>query len=603
MQRKISLALIIAVYSASLFYTFFKINPTYFEFFQQPAFVVGTSFFSGLAKIPGGLGYWISLFAEVLFRWQFMASVLMVIVVLLSGWLSARIVKKISAENVITQTIAWLLPILISAVLWLNVRFAFSINIHLLLTLAALNAALFFIGKKYCIAVNILITTAVYFICGAMWLYTFTISLVIASLAIGGRQNMKISAAYVVFASLCPAIFYFLLPLTPKQAFYNFVPQQPVHIQYSPTWHTFLIFIYLPIILTVAYTTKNRTLKTKASYLVLSSCLLCLGFGTYKMVSKLDNRTMRVRMATQIAAYNSDWQKVISLSKKCGQYDRYINFFYNIAISKTRQMGERLFSYPQLLGVEGLFMDEPLAGEICTQSSYLYKHLGMINIALRFAYEAETTLPNSPYIIRHIIDCLIIKGDYQIAEMYLKKLDKTLFQHDFVNDRRNFIAGKHGTKLKADDISSVRQKMPDNPFIYTQNYQNNMLQLISHDTSNLMAYDYLLSVCLMKRRLPQFYHYLADSPHIDMKKLPKTYQEALMIYLTNPKNKDRDEILKNTNLDQQLISDFKYFSEYVSKQRDKARAAMDRRFPGSYWVYYLFDNPDVTKASIKQIQK
>ena len=601
MSKKISFITIVATFCIAWLYTYFKINPTFFEFVQQPAFMLDAEFFSNTARFPGGLGHYISLFFEQLFCYRLLASILMVAVVFASGYLSAQTIKKISNESILIQTVAWILPMLISAILWLDVRFAFSINIHLLLTLIALNCATSTSNSRWHLPINLIIAILVYHICGAMWLYTFTISVAIFEL-IKRKKESAIGACTIILLSIIyPIIIYTFFPFTPKQAFSDFTPELPIYIRYKPQWQSYLIFAHLPVIMIITALFKNTKPKPKIQYILFSLSILCIGFSAYQIGKKADNSTIRTRVAIQIAAYNSDWQQVIGLSKQCKQYDRYINFSYNMAIAKTNQMGNALFSYPQYLGTEGLFIDEPFAGEICLQSSYLYAHLGLINIALRFAYEAETTMPNSPYILRHIIDCLIIKNDYQLAEMYLKKLDKIFLQHSFVADRRAFIEGEANTQLKPEYVAQQRAKMPTMPFIYGQNFAKNLQQLISHNSSNRMAHDYLLATCLLNRRMAQFYQHLTENPFVDMKNLPKTYQEALLIYLTDPNNPNRDNIANNIN--PQLISNFKEFTKYVSHNRDAAYQTMAARFPNSYWLYYIYDNPSVTKASVKQIKK
>lgn len=200
----------------------------------------------------------------------------------------------------------------------------------------------------------------------------------------------------------------------------------------------------------------------------------------------------------------------------------------NLALAMTNQLGERAFDFYQR-GAEGLlprfernFATSQLTGEI-------YFHLGLINTAQRFAFEAMEAIPNynkSARVVKRLAETNLINGQYQVARKYLQMLEKTVFYRPWAQ-RTMAMLGDEDAINRHPLYGTLRQYRLQDDFLFSEQELDKICgQLFMHNHQNQMAVQYLLMLPLMDRDIPRFMNY-AEYVQGRVQYNPRHSQEAI----------------------------------------------------------------------------
>ncbi len=580
-------------------YTLMVLNPVLFYFTQQPAFLFTGHFFTTHLSYPGGIGYYISLFFEQFMKYRIVGALIMTLMVAVVFMLSNAIVKKIFGETRHFLIYAFT-PLLIFLLLWHNVKYPLFINVQLALTFLAIYIYTVVKNQQPLIAGLTLsiIAILVYYISGAPYLYVYIASISILLIKQYGISKFYLPIISLILGLVIPFLFYhYITPVSIFHAWLRFSPSVPLFIYYKSSWLIYALFAYFPVLLMVKLLFPKQIglfskLPQWAATLVIILIFMVL---TPVGISKFNNSQERIVTEMGYDVYQQDWNSTLQLSSQMESYDRLGNFYFNIALYKTDNFGSSFFSRGQLLGIEGLFVDNPLTGEICMPSSYLYYHLGLINNALRYAYEAQTLLPDGPYVLMQIIDCLITADKYEDAKFFLDRLNENLLYRGFVKSRLAFIKGEN-TGLKRAVVNKLRRFSPKEDF-YTANPQYSVYMLYKEHHDNRMAFNYLMVSFLLEQKLNNFIYVLVNNENPDKLILDKMYQEAMLVYLVSSKN--IEEGARRFEVNDGIKERFMEFNTVLKKGKKAAYPILTKDFSDTYWYYLLYESPMVTKAKVK----
>lgn len=604
MARKyISLILGAVPYLLLAFFVYSVINPLCYNIFQQPAFVMTADFFWSKVNVPGGLAEYLQTFIDQFTMFRFWGTFMLVAELLLTSFLIARYVRKIVADNQYVNLLAYLLPAAVAFVAWTDVKYAFAINMQVLLLAAALNlqqALSKFNWYKY---LTPLLAIAVYHACGPVALYTFALCCIIAcALRCDKREIVSVVGAVVVAAFWPLLVYKFMLPIKPNAAFYDMRPQEQMFIAFDLSVVLYMLYLCVPLtmLLAKAYGRLGSEKKTIAVSLVLVVAVVVSSiFGQ----RKYDNFAERMGFKMGVAAVKNDWNQIVKLVKdneslkQTENYSQLVNFYYDMALAAKGQMGDRIFSYPQRLGINGLFINEPMATISCLPMAMLFQHAGLATNALHYAFESQSTYTSSHYVMPYVVDNLLTIGDYRNASKYLEKYSHVMFSGKYVKDRRKYVEGDRDTDF-ARSVDIVRSKHPKGDF-YMTNSQNDMLKIVTNDKDNQFATQYLIASALLQGDLDMFMKLiLGGYTKVNYNSLPRAYQEAVVLYRAL-----YAEVLPGTekpHVQSYITEQFKSFQQIISRQGTNVRSIVESRFTDTYWRYYFFINPKVTGASLKK---
>ena len=250
----------------------------------------------------------------------------------------------------------------------------------------------------------------------------------------------------------------------------------------------------------------------------------------------------------------------------------------NLALGMTNQLGERAFDFYQR-GSEGLlpkfernFATAQLTGEI-------YYHLGLINTAQRFAFEAMEAIPNynkSARVVKRLAETNLINGQYKVAEKYLKMLEKTVFYRPWAKRTMTMLGDEK--QINSHPLyGTLRQYRLQEDFLFSEQELDKICgQLFVHHPQNQMATQYLLLMPLLDRDIPRFMSYV---PVVQEKTQynPRSCQEALAFAFMQQRQQPPRGLISDMIL--QKMNDF---SRTYSNDKQSPELA---RFRNTVWYY------------------
>ena len=183
----------------------------------------------------------------------------------------------------------------------------------------------------------------------------------------------------------------------------------------------------------------------------------------------------------------------------------------NLALAMTNQLGERVFDFYQRTS-EGLlppfernFATTQLTGEI-------YYHLGLVNTAQRFAFEAMEAIPNynkSARVVKRLAETNLINGQYAVARKYLQMLEKTIFYRPWAQRTMTLLGNEEA--INAHPLYGwLRKVRLEDDFLFSEEELDKICgQLFMHNQQNAMAMQYLVIAPLLDGDAQRFINYLA----------------------------------------------------------------------------------------------
>ncbi len=250
----------------------------------------------------------------------------------------------------------------------------------------------------------------------------------------------------------------------------------------------------------------------------------------------------------------------------------------NLALGMTNQLGERAFDFYQR-GSEGLlpkfernFSTTQLTGEI-------YFHLGLVNTAQRFAFEAMEAIPDynkSARVVKRLAETNMINGQYKVAGKYLKMLEKTMFYRPWAK-RMMAMLGDEKAINDHPLYGRLRQYRLQEDFLFSEIELDKICgQLFVHNPKNQMAMQYLMLMPLLDKDIPRFMSYI----QVIQEKTqyhPRSCQEALAFAFMQQRQQPPQGLISDMIL--QRMNDF---SRIYSNDKNSPELA---RFKNTVWYY------------------
>lgn len=225
----------------------------------------------------------------------------------------------------------------------------------------------------------------------------------------------------------------------------------------------------------------------------------------------------------------NDWEGIIRYSE---QYNPDLPLSVsatNLALGMTGQLDSRAFDYYQH-GTEGLlpnFVKEPLSS---WTTGEIFFRLGMINSAQRFYFEGMEAIPNynkSSRAVKRMAEAAIIRGEYVLAQKYLRMLENTLFYRKWA--KRNLELLKDTNAVTTHPLyGQLRTRMIDENYLFSEGELDKTLgQLFLKDPGNNLAKQYLILYPLLQRNLDKFMQYMGVVAESQPTYNPLLAQQAL----------------------------------------------------------------------------
>ena len=277
------------------------------------------------------------------------------------------------------------------------------------------------------------------------------------------------------------------------------------------------------------------------------------------------------------------WNKILATSDRRAPDSPIAVECTNLALAKTGHMSSDMFTFFQN-GPAGLLPEFTRDHFSPVPTGMVYYHLGMINTAQTFFFEAQEGIPDfqkSARLTQALVKTNLINGDYEVARKHINALKQTLFYRKWAKDTEKLLdnPGQINSIPEYAWMRSVRMKEHD--IMFSQEELDSMLGLLYvENDSNVMAMDYLLAWCLLRKDLPRFFecHKLLKKGYD-----ARHYQEAIVLYwaLTHDGPEGMPDFIT-----QKTAASFTRFISALQSGRNEA--SMEKEFGNTYWFYYYY---------------
>lgn len=280
------------------------------------------------------------------------------------------------------------------------------------------------------------------------------------------------------------------------------------------------------------------------------------------------------------------WNKVIAMAEKETPVTPLEVVSLNLALAKTGQLGERMFQFYQN-GTAGLLPDFVRDFNVPLMVNEVYYHLGMINTAQRFTFEAMEAIPSYQKSVRcyqRLAETNIINGDYAVAGKYLRALTHTTFYRHWAEEALTCLSDEQ--KINAHpEWGYLRTLLYDDDFLFDEGQKDNMLGiLLQKNKANKLALEYLLAYELLNKDIEAFLKYYPLGKDMGYTAIPRSYQEVLLYVWTQQHTSFKGMPWSISPVLQKEVTEFA--TAYVHNPADEAY--FRQNFGKTYWYYLLF---------------
>ncbi|MDH6356596.1 DUF6057 family protein [Parabacteroides sp. PF5-9] len=552
---------------------------------QMQLFLTTPDYFETLIVRPGGLAIYIGRFVTQFFYDSILGGALIAgLLVLLQ-----RIILAISyfiARKPIYALLSCL-PSLGYIILLLDENYLFSGLVALILSMAVLVGYIRLKSDSVRMVSLLIMIPLLYWFVG--WA-VITVVLFCLWYEWVGKKQMKRSR---LWATTLVALFIYLVsPFIAKMI----VPQYPLirfwlagdYYRYVMQYPLLPLSVFLlAVIIPLLYRWLPDKNSGKVGFVHLGGqSLLCILLGGYGLTQVADWNKEEI-MAYDFYSRTQKWDQIIRLADKKSPDGPLTVATLNLALSKKGYLPEYMFTYYQN-GIEGLlpsfnkeYIADMMTGEI-------YYHLGLINTAQRFAFEAMEAIPDyqkSVRVIKRLAETNLINGAYEVAAKYLHTLQHTIIYRTWADETLRLLTDERIIDTHP-EYGRLRRIRPQEDFFFSEGEKDMILgMLYEHNHENRMAYEYLLAYTLLVKDLQRFMDYYWMGEQVMAYPVtPRGYQEA-MTCVWQASGQQTQATLP-PQIDRTMMQRFESFRN-MQRSVQYAEPLINSQFGDTYW-YYLY---------------
>lgn len=558
----------IAVLTAFAFFNF--IYPYHIHYQEQmQMFRFGGDYFRESIAVPGGLGDWLGGFLVQFFYYAPLGAL---ILALLLG-----LVQLLTWKNMEEGSFAaYPLSLLPSVAMFLflcdeNALVTSPIAIIASLTLTFALMKVKRTGLRSII--TIFLMPVMYFLFGSV---SILVPAVVAVRSLLRKEDRKTLLAFASAASVMAVV----IPLTAREFSPYPLNRLVFGIHYHRYHNAIPLLVWISVLLVpsamhiAAAFRKDRMIFASLALFIIPAA------GLAPIFTDMDKERL---FGYDFMTRMGQWNKILSTSSRHTPDSPIAVECTNLALAKTEHLSSDMFAFFQN-GPAGLLPEFTRDHFSPIPTGTVYYHLGMINTAQTFFFEAQEGIPDfqkSARLTQALVKTNIINGDYEVARKYVRALKQTFFYRKWAMETEKLL-DEPALINKVPEYAYLRSvRIKEHDFMFSQEEMDSMLGLLYvENSSNTMAMDYLLAWCLLRKDLDRFFecHKLLKEGYD-----ARHYQEAVVLYwaLTHDGPEGMPSfVTRNT------ASSFARFISSVQSGRDEE--SMMKEFGNTYWFYYYY---------------
>ncbi len=568
-----------------LTFGFFSVAANYVLYFQETRhlFIFSGDYLNQYLQRPGAPLEYIARFLTQFYASRVTGSLIVALILTLPALILYRISKRTKADNPFSGVLA-LIPGFLLIIMQANYYHMMEYNLGYIVVL--LCYLLQTSGWKYSNILIIILFPLLYYLTGGYALIFLALYIIHMLANAEGSKKIIFPLLILLTAGASFLVFWRLIFLQPVQL----LVLSPLPMLENRYYIAVFVVLTLYIICYPAlfkYTGRiklNLVKKKLFPAISLAFVFLITVFALYRVYNPQNSRVIELEKLV----FREQWYKAIQLHEKKPSRNLIGQYFYNIALSETGQLCDRLFHGSQNFLAGSLVL--PWGDIHLDRGGYFNYSIGLINEAHRWAYEEMVVYGYRPQNIRILAKTSLITGNYEMAHKYLDILKKTVFYRKWANE---FIKLADNPSLIASH-PELGEKMkllpPNNFFIQFNEPQNNLPFILEGNPANKKAIEYYLAGLLLTKKVEIAVNNIKDLKASGYDHIPRHLEEAVLIYYNSTKEFPD---LGGLTVNRETLARFdQYFAAYVSARQNPEevfREKMRKQFEDTFWYYFHFE--------------
>lgn len=314
--------------------------------------------------------------------------------------------------------------------------------------------------------------------------------------------------------------------------------------------------------------------------------LIVFTIGAVALWSLFDE-TRQARTRIDFYSSRGNHEQVIAASRGLprGELDSSSELRLHRALYHTGRLASDLFTFPSL-GERELFPS--LAGDLrnCRPQAETLYELGLVNDAEHFAHEALEWEGERPEIFRLLAKINCLKGRPAAARVFLNRLARIPFEEPWTKDWLRSLDAT-GNLPDSAGLAEIRSRMLTRDVAHDSLLIEPLLiALLASNSTNRMAYDFLMTFYLLHFDLPKLAAQLPQLEKFGCREIPVHLEQALLIYQALAGTEVK---LPNLQVRDSSRKRFQEFSRVMDQETQRKRnplPALAAGFGDTYWFYY-----------------
>jgi hypothetical protein len=432
--------------------------------------------------------------------------------------------------------------------------------------------------------VALAIFPVIYYLAGG-FVWIFLAMFIIYSLLYDeGKQRYLYPAVLLGISGVTVLVFKVFLFLQPLDELFTY----PLPFIADPRHN---IIFYLIIAYLILYPVFGKTpillrMKKKKTRPVLLIAMTVFFGLTVLILSRLYNPQTNRVLQLQKYVFEKKWDEAIELHEMTPSKNLIGQYFYNIALSETDQLCDRLFFGRQDFGAGSLIL--PWGNEHLSRGAYFYYAVGLINEAHRWAYEDMVVNGYRPQNLKLLAKTNLINGNYQMAEKYIGMLKNSFNYSGWAKEYETLLYNPEKTEAHPELGEKIKLLPNEDFFIQLQNPQNNIPLLLDANQTNRKAFEYKIAWYLLTKNVEPAVRHIRRMEELGYEHLPRHVEEAVMAYSNSAGTMPplgRFSVRQDTKLRFR-----QYVATYNKMQQNPSGVGkqMRNQFNNTFWFYFHF---------------
>ena len=346
-----------------------------------------------------------------------------------------------------------------------------------------------------------------------------------------------------------------------------------------------LSWVTLPIIMLIVWGIK-RLSKPLVEIVLCQALFLAGGIFIVEQTKVKTDKEFRTLATLMNCINHEDWDGILSNPDLNTANYLHLNCL-NLALSHKGKLMTDLFRYPQK-GAQSVLAGYQAYNDVNVLFSHIYYQMGVVSEALCLSFGTMIATPNgNPTMLKLLVKERLIYGDYDIAEKYISRLERTRSYRTWATDMRRFLHNE--AAIESDpELGQKRRDLPKDPYSFAvvDGVMSDLLKVIGTASHENNALEYAFAMLMLEKDM-QGIKNLVERIDINAWNgaLPSLVQEAIVTYAEND-----PDYCRSHGVTQETINRFQTFRQRALEARrsgQNGQAAL-AQFRGSFWYFYMF---------------